>query len=575
MRRRPATNPVSLFPFLAVLLCAMGALILLLVVLTRQIREEATRSTVLITEPEPVAAPPVEVEPPETIDRIVITIPAPAPLPPPPDPNVALRQKLARLEQDRAAAQRDLEHQQNVSAQQEREIAAAAQRLQNERVALEASQARLAARRLALQQKESEKATLLASLQLARGSLAAALEAAAAAEPRVSIVPYDGRSGTVRRPILIECSGEAIRFIPEDVSLSASDLEGFLPDYNPLLAGAIALRKHWAEVDGLNQPSAYVLLLVHDDGVAAYYAARTLLRSLDTETGYELVTEEMQLAAPPLDPDAAEACRKAVLETLQHRQALLAEMNRRGIENKTTFPTGRFEVDPREHDPTREKDSIWSASGSTETPPPTPQRDNGGRGQSQSRRAPALSPMTPLEAAGVSAGSLGRQVAESARTRRVEQDARRLAEDDRALHEAMAESWPSFSNQNGGKRQWGTSSPTANISLERPVSLDVRSQQIIVGTQIAIPIGPAGLTGETARSIVEAVQREADGWGRAPGDFYWTPRLQASLHPGMTLQFDRIKPALNAAGLQVSTRIVLDPTESDFLELTHATSASQ
>ena len=40
MTRKRHQNSISLFPFLAVLVCAMGALILLLLVLTRKIRHE-------------------------------------------------------------------------------------------------------------------------------------------------------------------------------------------------------------------------------------------------------------------------------------------------------------------------------------------------------------------------------------------------------------------------------------------------------------------------------------------------------------------------------------------------------
>jgi hypothetical protein len=181
--------------------------------------------------------------------------------------------------------------------------------------------------------------------------------------------------------------------------------------------------------------------------------------------------------------------------------------------------------------------------------------------------------MTPLDAAGVSAGSIARQSAGAARERRLEDESRYVAEEDQLLREAMAESWPPLGDQKGGKQGWGLSSPTANISLERPVALTVTTRHIIVGAQPPIEVGPAGFTGETARDIVAAVRQEAEGWGRAPGDFYWTPRLQASLHPGTTLQFDRIKRALNDMGLRVSTRIVLDPAEPDFLELTHVTSA--
>jgi hypothetical protein len=323
-----------------------------------------------------------------------------------------------------------------------------------------------------------------------------------------------------------------------------------------------------------------VLLLVHEDGVAAYYAARSFLRSLGNETGYELMTHDLKLAMPPLDADAAEACREAVLNTLQQRRALLAEMQRRGIENETAFPTGRFEVDPREHDPTREKDSIWSANRSNETrnrsydmPPQARPRANVAQAGTGSPRAPAFPPMTPLDAAGVSADSIARQTSAAARERRLEDESRYVAEGDQLLREAMAESWPSLGDQKGGKRAWGLSSPTANISLERPVALAVTSRHVTVGAQAPIEVGPAGFTAETARDIVEAVRREADAWGRAPGDFYWTPRLDASLYPGTTLQFERIKRELNDMGLRVSTRIVLEPAAPDFLELTHVTSA--
>ena len=44
-RPAPASPSVSLFPFLAVLLCTMGALILLLVVIARQARLQAAQQT--------------------------------------------------------------------------------------------------------------------------------------------------------------------------------------------------------------------------------------------------------------------------------------------------------------------------------------------------------------------------------------------------------------------------------------------------------------------------------------------------------------------------------------------------
>ena len=52
MARRRTATAVSLFPFLAVLVCTMGALILLLLVTTRQIRQQQTQKLVQQSDPD-------------------------------------------------------------------------------------------------------------------------------------------------------------------------------------------------------------------------------------------------------------------------------------------------------------------------------------------------------------------------------------------------------------------------------------------------------------------------------------------------------------------------------------------
>src|SRR4029077_11573262 len=61
-----------------------------------------------------------------------------------------------------------------------------------------------------------------------------------------ALVPYDGTSGTIRRPIYIECSKRGFRFLPEDETLSPVDLQGFHDSYNPLLNGTQALLRYWS-----------------------------------------------------------------------------------------------------------------------------------------------------------------------------------------------------------------------------------------------------------------------------------------------------------------------------------------
>jgi hypothetical protein len=74
MSTRRVGNSVSLFPFLAVLVCAMGALIFLLLVVTRQIRAEARAVAIQEADAETSGAAPA----------------APKPLPPSPPPDSAV-----------------------------------------------------------------------------------------------------------------------------------------------------------------------------------------------------------------------------------------------------------------------------------------------------------------------------------------------------------------------------------------------------------------------------------------------------------------------------------------------------
>lgn len=134
----------------------------------------------------------------------------------------------------------------------------------------------------------------------------------------------------------------------------------------------------------------------------------------------------------------------------------------------------------------------------------------------------------------------------------------------------MAEQWPDFGERNRSQKGWGTSAPTATISLERPVAVTVFSDRIEVGMQPAVPVGDSGVTVATVNRVLDALQAEADSWGKAPGDFYWTPKVQAVVEPGGMRHFDRLRGSLTGSGLRVIDRIALAPATPNFLELDHA-----
>jgi hypothetical protein len=382
MKRGARSAPaVSLFPFLAVLVCAMGALILLLLVTTRRIRDQremeavhrAHAGAMLADDHAPgLRAAQVSVGPsrgtamrPEDllpIEPLLAVDPAPAlpPLPPPPtvsprlpaprlslplppavipvDPNAPWRERLDRLTAahttlrehlHRAADQ--LRKEQDLQQQQERELQAAAEltgRIAAEKGALET-------RFTSLQGQQTLTNERLAGL---RRQIDETHEQIASADSKFAIIPYDGRVGSTRRPIFIECTAAGVTFVSEGVTLRTTDLNGFTTRLNPLLQGVRVLERYWqladrqtavrGETPGEAPPTGdpYVLLVVRPDGILSFYVARMLLSQLNEPFGYELVLADQEFAWPPVDPEAARLLRSVIESMLRDRAELLARL---------------------------------------------------------------------------------------------------------------------------------------------------------------------------------------------------------------------------------------------------------
>ena len=600
MSRPSPSNAVSLFPFLAVLLCAMGALILLLLLLTRQIRDDATRQVSARTdtlEPAPAIAAPAPQ--PDEIPTVTVVLPPPA-VAPAPDPDEPYRGRLAALRQERKDLMARVAGLRSVITDRDR----AEGRVRSEVAALrfeaDATAERLAARNERLEALAADRAQIAAAVAEARSRLAAAGAAAASAEPKVSVLAFDGLSGTPRRPILIECTGTHLRFLPEDIALTPADLDGFLPDYNPLLAGTDILRGYWSDRDGAETGRPYVLLLVRPDGATAYYAARNLLRPLGDDTGYELITADMDLALPVVDPEARRLCRGAVDELLRQRTAILADIARGGKADGGAFKavsSGRFDADLTDSDPTavgdrwgRQSSAASGDAGQPSMPPAMPRES-----------LPGLDPtLRPLKGAGfagggspageiaaaVSRGSYRRGTPAPTENRlpsseplgpAAERVAREATASSReALDRETGSVWPSFdrrSNRSGKRQRWGESSPSAIIALEKSISVGITPTEIRVGSQPSIPLDEGGITGRKLDAVLTAAEHEIEAWGRPPRDFFWSPRMNVTVAPGATRHYDRLRGHLAAVGMPASGRIQLAPVPPPFLELEHVSAS--
>lgn len=338
-RAQKSTNSVTLFPFLAVLVCAMGALILLLLVTTKRVREQALARQQAAEAPVEEPAPP-EPEPadlpsqspePEGPELAGPSIPEPLP---PPDYS-ELEQKVAALRDSRDALRNDVDGAQARVAAAQADVARAEARLRELQRGVRTVDAATVARSRTAAAVVNERTALDADIAYARKKITDLRQQHEQAKSEFAFVPFDPLSGTTRRPIYIECTVDGLRILPEDVFLADRDLDGFTDRFNPLLVGATALTQYWLgqlaeQPDKPDATPPYVLLLVRPNGSVAYYAARRYLAHLGQPFGYELIDDAYPLHMPPPDPQAKLVLERAVRETVASRDQVLASLAARG-----------------------------------------------------------------------------------------------------------------------------------------------------------------------------------------------------------------------------------------------------
>lgn len=303
-RARSDSNSVQLFPFLAVLLCMMGALILLLVVIARHARAQASIQGEL-------AAPAAAAD--ETARR----------------EELDWRREQLAAQRDRTQAElseRRLElghfeeHARSLRAELD-ELERAQGQLEQLESTDESQKRELAARvsTINLQITETQAKLLRARQQLASQPTS------------YSIIPYLGPNSTDRPPLYIECRNDRVVLQPEGVVLTAEDFEGPLGPSNPLASALRAAREHMARNRRTNageMGEPYPLLLVRPDGIMAYWMARAALESWGSDFGYELVDADWKLDFKTPDNELARTEETAVAEARVQQRELAMMMPR-------------------------------------------------------------------------------------------------------------------------------------------------------------------------------------------------------------------------------------------------------
>ncbi|MHB8736528.1 MAG: hypothetical protein ACYC6M_14595, partial [Terriglobales bacterium] len=314
MRGRRHKLAVSTFPFLAVLLCAMGSLILVLLVMDRKAHQaaqaRARREAAQLAEQsaQSESAQRAELEKKKQQAR------------------TEWEQKRAALHANLTREQIELQMQMRKVRDQFGQIAARLRyeqdtstelrhKVQDQRSRIQAEQQLLATLRShagqsETQAKESSKTVQRMTIDLLQ--MEQALKDLKAARQReqhtFSVVPYHGRRGESRRPIYVECTAEGVIFHPERRAMPVTarefligrDQPGAVPDdvRSEVERRIARQRAQQAGVPGAANATPYLLLLVRPDGINTYGELQAVLKDLTLDFGYEFIDADWVLDFP-------------------------------------------------------------------------------------------------------------------------------------------------------------------------------------------------------------------------------------------------------------------------------------
>lgn len=409
MARRHHNNSISLFPFLAVLVCAMGSLILLLLVMTRKIRQdqyvennavvESAASEVDIELAARIAALEKQISSAElnlnslqenaqayrsSVDESRVRITDLE------SELARLREKLKGTDAGAVPVAESLAETRKLKAEEVallRQLKDTEKRLLSKQQQLAKAQDASNEASLALQEKHSDLLKLRDQVDEARSNLAKVSGTS-------TLLEFSNPTGTERTPIVVDVSGKGFEIYPNGIQITPADMEGFPVRDNPFLAAILTIHQHRSKGSVTGAP--YVLLLVRPDGALPFYGAQRILTESNIHYGYELLEAKDSVVSGTPDSTEKPLVTKSIDEALRRRENLYAKLmaiaqqksgasgpagdpaNGKGERRLTVRPDGRvlMEESPRQ----RPVDGRFYAGGVAPPPSHFQKRPVGGYG---------------------------------------------------------------------------------------------------------------------------------------------------------------------------------------------------
>jgi hypothetical protein len=538
---------ISLFPFLAVLICTMGSLIVLLILVVQQARVQA--DTLADQRREQSGRDESE------------------------------QKKLAQEAEDWQWQREILEQQRSQMTEKLADSRLELSHLEEHIRRLEQNWRRLQAEveemnRLqpGTQQTVSaqeEFARLQAEIAAQRKQLELLRDQYAQQRRSFAIVPYQGPNGTRRRPIYIECRQSGITIQPEGITFGPQDFTGPLGPGNPLDAALRAIREHWTRLEGdAAQGEPYPLLIVRPDGAVAYSMARAAMAGWDDEFGYELVDDEMELTFPPGDP-SLNRLLQSTIQTARERQALLAAAmpSRFDAPSPASFSAPQGEAWGGMKDSPRSGSASGRMAGGSALGSGKSTQSATGYGGGGTSRPPSGEPETadasanrPPGTADTTAGRAPTARAGSPPTQAGPAQGRGADASGGASSPGQAggAALPSMALTKGAN--WALPDSTASATgITRPITIHCYPDRLVVlpdrldaRDPQAVPLD--GATRDSMEALVSAIWTHMERWGMAVAGGYWKPTLRVTVFPGAETRFWELQALLAGSGIDVERR---------------------
>jgi hypothetical protein len=289
MRRRRQRLQVSTFPFLAVLLCAMGSLILLLLVIDRRAKAVArAKALQALTKKDEEALRAAEAHRAEWERRRQELHAHLA------QEDQEVTEQIKGLESKITAAQGEYQSEKERLLDLQRRLQTESKRLLADQTQEAKAQQTEEEQKKQIRTSQAELARLATELDQLEQTLADLKAFRRRQAQTYSLVPYKGKRGENRRPLYVECTPSGLIFHPDRLTLEGISLSP--STIRTEVQRRILRQQAEMKVGGKKEEQKpYLLMLVRPAGITNYYRTQAALAGLKVDFGYEFIEADWAL----------------------------------------------------------------------------------------------------------------------------------------------------------------------------------------------------------------------------------------------------------------------------------------